>query len=153
VLEVLAQQEVHPLLHEHGRLLPELLLHVGLGHPGEVGGALGQATEGEGAALLGDIEGEGLHHDGPALRRRRKRRRGGGARRRWRGGGAPEDLPGCNGDGVEEPALHLLHQGGLALLAHRHVHRGQAHQGLIKPAVHQAALQQCDVLRGQTHLT
>jgi len=68
VLEVLAQQEVHPLLHEHLRLLPELLLHVGLGHPGEVGGALGQATEGEGAALLGDIEGEGLHHDGPALR-------------------------------------------------------------------------------------
>ena len=53
---------------------------------------------------------------------------------------APEGLPGGDGDGVEEPALHLLHQGGLAVLPHAHVHRGDAHPRPVQPAVHQAAV-------------
>ena len=51
----LAKLEVHLLGHEDVNFLVELLLHVGLGHAGQVGRPLRDPAQGQGAMLIGTL--------------------------------------------------------------------------------------------------
>ena len=65
-LSHLAQQEVHPLLHEDVDLLPVLGLHLLLTLPGQIGRALTDPAQHQSVALVGDFSGDlaGLPVDG-----------------------------------------------------------------------------------------